>query len=119
VGELEDLSIILGEALSSRTKLQIDFETPTPEEAKEYICELLNHPRFRQKETVDNENLFYPFTTAAVENVLENIDRLTARKINETFSLILELALIQSKPPNEIDMKFINGIKSEIPSWKQ
>ena len=119
VGELEDLSIVLGEALSSRTKLYIDFETPSIEEAEEYIAELLNHPNFRAEENINTENLFYPFSKAAVDNVLQNIDRLTIRKINETFSLILELALIREKIPKEIGLEFVNEIKNEIPSWKQ
>lgn len=118
VGELEDLSIILGEALASRTKLYIDFETPTIPEAEEYIAELLNHEKFREPEKVDQANLFYPFTKAGVDYVLENIDRLTARKINETFSLLLEIALIEDEIPQEINLEFINKIKSEIPSWK-
>lgn len=119
LGELEDLSMVLGEALSSRTRLYIDFETPSIAEAEQYITELLNHPKFRTKTDVNQENLFYPFTKAAVDNVLQNIDRLTARKINETFSLILELSLMKKNRLDEIGLEFINEVKKEIPSWKQ
>ena len=119
LGELEDLSMVLGEALTSRTRLQIDFETPDITEAEQYISELLNHPKFRDEADIDQDNLFYPFTKAAVDNVLQNIDRLTARKINETFSLILELSLIKKDRLEEIGLEFINEVKKEIPSWKQ
>lgn len=116
-GEYEDLSILLGEALASRAKLSIDFEEPTIEEAKSYIIELINHPTFRDKLPEGITDSFFPFTIAAIENVLVNIGRLSIRKINETFSLILELALISETPPESIDLNFINKIKSEIPSW--
>jgi hypothetical protein len=119
IGELEDLSIVLGEALSSRTKLYLDFESPTIPEAESYITELLNHIKFRKEEDQVAENIYYPFTKSAVDFVLENLDRLTARKINETFSLILEMALIKDNVPEEIGMEFIQSIKDEIPSWKQ
>ena len=118
VGELEDLSIILGEALASRTKLYIDFETPKIAEAKEYISELINHPKFRNTADITGNNPFFPFEDAAVELILSNIDRLTTRKINETFSLILELALINNPVPDAIGPVFVDSIKGELPSWK-
>ncbi len=112
---LGDLSIYLGEALSSRARLQIPFIDPSAEETIDYLKALLNHPIFRNKENIDSENDLYPFTKDIVEHVLKNIGRLSIRKINEVFSIILELALIQEVETLSID--FVDSIKEEIISW--
>jgi hypothetical protein len=110
---IEDLSIILGEALSTRTKLRIDFQEPRISEAKEYLEQLLNHSQYRLEETQDR---FIPFTDQSVEYILAHIGRLSIRKINEVFSLVLELALIQEA--ERIDQEVVDSIKSEIIYWQ-
>jgi hypothetical protein len=112
---IEDLSIYLGEALWRRTRLKIHFAEPSIEEAIDYLKELLNHPRFRGDQDLDEENVFYPFSEDIVKYVLKNVGRLSIRKINEVFSIILELALIEEK---NIGIDFINSIKEEIISWE-
>lgn len=113
-GELEDLSIMLGEALMSRTNLYIEFVEPDLNEAKAYIVQLMNHPLYREK-----DGSVFPFTDETVEYVLKNIGNLSIRKINETFSLILELALLHKPIPQTITKEFIEKIKLELPHWKR
>ena len=110
-----DLSIYLGEALSSRARIKIDFEEPTINEAISYTKELINHDLFRE-ETMKNK--FYPFfNEELIKYILNHIGRRSIRKINEVFSIILELALINEKEPL-IDKEFVDSIKEEIISWE-
>lgn len=107
----EDLSMYLGEALASRAKHMIDYTPPTLEEALEYVKDLCS---FYLKDSVtqcpfdSNETILY---------VIGNIGNLTARKINETFSIILEMATIEEK--NCINKEFIDNIKDEIIAWDE
>jgi hypothetical protein len=80
------------------------------------LKKLLNHPHFRNEQDVDNENLLYPFSEDIVKYVLRNIGRLSIRKINEVFSIILELALIDGV--DNITVDFVDSIKDEIISWE-
>ena len=108
--DIEDLSIYLGEALTSRAKAKIDFQNPTIEEAIEYVQELCKH---YQKGSSTN-----PFDTdATIKYALEHIGNLTARKINETFSIIFEMALLEGK--EQITQEFIDNIKDEIIAWEE
>ncbi len=113
---LGDLSIYFGEALSSRARLQIPFTEPSIDEAIDYLKELLNHPHFRNEQDVDKENSLFPFSEDVAKYVLNNIGRLSIRKINGAFSIILELALIQEVETLSID--FVESIKEEIISWE-
>ncbi len=110
---IEDLSIYLGDALLSRAKLKIHFDTPSIDEALDYLKELLNHPNYRTEEI---ENKFYPFSDELVKFVLKHIGRLSIRKINEVFSIILEMAMI--KEIQDITIDFVETIKEEIISWE-
>jgi len=105
----EDLSIYLSEALMSRAKVQIDFTTPSIEEAKGYVKELFSF--------YIEEGAPIPIDDEALEYVLSHIGNLTARKINESFSIILEMALLKEK--DNISKEFIDEIKSEIISWEK
>jgi hypothetical protein len=116
--DIEDLSIILGDALASRTKLRVEFCSPTEEEALDYLKDLINMPQFREAGHIDKKNRFYPFTEEVAKYIIEHIDGLSIRAINEVFSLILELALIEEKIPKIIDDHFVNTIKDEIASWR-
>lgn len=108
----EDLSRTLGDALSTRLRSQIDFKEPSVDQAIDYIDELLNHSFFRKETTT---NRFQPFTKDSVEYVLNHINRRTVRIINETFSLLIELALLENV--KEINIDFINSKKQELPIW--
>ncbi|CAA6813494.1 MAG: Unknown protein [uncultured Sulfurovum sp.] len=106
----EDLSISLGEALSSRAKLKIDFENPTTDEAIAYVKELSNIYLIEDKELPFEDD-------ALIKYVVEHMGNLTTRKINETFSIILEMALIEEK--EKIDQTFIDSIQDEIIAWEE
>jgi len=116
-GDIEDLSIRLGEALASRAKLFIEFDSPTVSEALDYLKDLINHPLFRTE--IDENAPFYPVTEAATKYIIEHLGKLSIRKINEVFSLIIELALIASAIPKDIEIEFVNTIKDEIIFWEE
>ncbi|MGI9650194.1 hypothetical protein [Chryseobacterium sp. RLHN22] len=108
---IEDLSIVLGEALSTRAKIRINFVAPSVPEAIQYVEELI------YSQSADTTNVYGPFKDQNVlKYVLENIGDLSIRKINEVFSLIIELAMLMEK--NNIDIDFIKSIKDEIPSFE-
>jgi len=107
--DIEDLSMYLGEALTSRTKVQIDFTHPSIEEAKDYVKELFDCYLEKTKHI--------PINDEVIKYVLEHIGNLTARKINESFSIILEMALFEET--SIIDQVFIDQIKFEIISWTE
>jgi hypothetical protein len=110
---IEDLSIYLGDALLSRAKLKIHFDAPSADEAADYLKDLLNHPNYRTEEI---ENKFCPFTDEIITYVLKHIGRLSIRKINEVFSIILEMAMIEDV--KELTIDFVNTVKEEIISWE-
>ena len=108
--DMEDLSGYLGEALTSRAKAKIDFANPTLEESIIYIKDLCENELFKiegKGSPFDNDE--------TIKYVLENIGNLTARKINESFSIIFEMALIMDK--EKITTDFIDEIKDEIIAW--
>jgi len=108
--DMEDLSSYLGEALTSRAKAKIDFANPTLDESLIYIKELCENELFKIK---GNDSPFDNDET--IKYVLENIGNLNARKINESFSIIFEMALIMGK--DKITVDFINQITDEIIAW--
>ena len=106
----EDLSSYLGEALSSRARRTIDFQNPTDDEAIAYIKELYE-PSLLNQEKI-------PFESDDTLNyVVKHIGDLTARKINETFSIILEMAIITGT--DMVTPKFIEEIRDEIIAWEE
>jgi len=108
--DIEDLSIYLGEALASRAKAKIDFQNPTIDEAVDYVNELCEFYQINSSKK--------PFDTdETIKYALEHIGNLTARKINETFSIILEMALLEGK--EQVTQDFIDGIKDEIIAWEE
>lgn len=113
---IEDLSVYMGEALLSRAGVRISFEEPSIEEAINYVDELLNLEHHRIDST-SSSNRYHPFSNDVIEHVLQNIGRRSIRKINEAFSIILELALIEEKSP-EIDIAFVDSISDEIIAWE-
>jgi hypothetical protein len=108
---IEDLSIILGEALSTRAKIQINFDAPSVGTAIIYLKELI------EPKLIDDLIKFGPFKDEnTISFVLDNIGNLSIRKINEVFSLLVELAILEEE--KNIDIKFIESIKHEIPSFE-
>ncbi|ASM40159.1 hypothetical protein CSPB12327_07000 [Campylobacter sp. RM12327] len=105
----EDMSLYLGEALTTRIGVQIDFAPLSIEEAKIYVKEMFNEALMESKPI--------PISDEDISYILSHIGNLTARKINESFSIILEMALIKEK--KTINRDFINQIKQEIISWEE
>lgn len=110
---VEDLSVILGDALKSRISTQITFDIPKDEDAIHFIDMLINHSINRMPGQIPDK--FFPFAESAIRYVLMNIGPLSARRINEVFSLILELAIIHDIC--QINKEFIDRIKEEITDW--
>ena len=107
---IEDLSVYLGEALASRARTKVDFENPTINEAVAYVKQLYTFYLINGGHTpFDND--------ATISFILEHIGNLTARKINETFSIILEMAIFEEK--NSIDIEYVKSIKEEIIAWEE
>lgn len=109
---IEDLSLTLGEALSTRAKTRIEFDIPSIDVAKNYIKELISNPLFRLEQKADIQ----PFNEETLDFVLNHIGTLSVRKINEVFSLLLEIGLIENQ--RIIDVEFVSKNKSEIISWE-
>jgi hypothetical protein len=103
---IEDLSITLGEALTTRAKLRISFEQPSSDEARTYIQELI-----RPFLTVATSE-FGPFSSEAVDFILSHIGSLSVRKINEVFSFIIEMAIMADT--STITPEFVESIRDEI-----
>jgi len=106
VNNLQDLTIYLGEALWSRVRYKIEFPETTLDDGVAYIRELLNQDSWRISDPQVLKNPFFPFTEESVKFLLENISPRTIRKINERFSLAIELALMEKKL-KEIDVSFL------------
>lgn len=107
---IEDLSVYLGEALASRARTKVDFENPTIEEAIDYVQQLCKFYLHEEKTSCpfdDNNTIAY---------VLKHIGNLTARKINESFSIILEMAIFDQK--TTITQEYIDSIREEIIAWE-
>lgn len=113
INDIQDLTVFLGEALSSRIRVKIEFTEPTPEEAKIYVNELLNHRKWRIEEPILKSNKFFPFNEKTVDFLLSSISPRTIRRINEIFSLVIELALLD-KYVEEIDDAFIKKNQIEL-----
>jgi len=108
--DIEDLSLYLGEALSSRVKVKIYFNDPSIEEALDYVKQLTDISK--------TEGTHLPFDSdETLKYILVHIGNLTTRKINETFSIVLEMAVIEEK--NHISKYFIDNIKDTIIAWEQ
>jgi len=108
--DIEDLSLYLGEALASRAKVKIDFENPTVDEAVAYVKELSAIYKIEDRDL--------PFDSdETLKYILVHIGNLTTRKINETFSIVLEMALIEGQ--EQINQEFIDSIQEEIIAWEE
>lgn len=103
---IEDLSITLGEALTTRAKLQINFEQPSIREAVIYVKDLIN------PFIITTNSDFGPFSSEAIEFIIEHIGSLSVRKINEVFSFIIEMACLSET--RNITIEYVESIKDEI-----
>ena len=119
-GSLRDLRALLGDAVLSRIRENINFKhligTDT---ASKYVLDLLNHPRYRppslKKQCPDD---YYPFSKETLQAIVEKTRPLTPRRINDNCSIVLELAIHQGiikKIDDRISKDFVEKQLPSIP----
>ena len=97
------------------TEYEICNPTTLYGKVKKISCEIAQELCEYYKENDDSNNPFDNDET--IKYALEHIGNLTARKINETFSIIFEMALLEGK--DQITQSFIDSIKDEIIAWEE
>lgn len=88
---LQDLSLYLGEAVTSRIRQRIELAEPDKPQIKAYIREMLSAPNIRQQ-AVQAGDEFAPFETNAIDLIIDSVSPRTPRRVNEVFSFYLDLA---------------------------
>jgi len=95
-GTSDDVRVVLGEALASRITHQIYFQPLTPEEAYDYILELM---RCYRSEDPSSKGLppTYPFTEDALHTLVETLPPLgrIPRDLNKRCSQVVSQALME------------------------
>jgi hypothetical protein len=113
--DIEDLGQYLSEAVRSRIKDRIDFELPDEKAILDYLIDLLNNPLFRDGKVDDK---LFPFTKETIDEIFKDLKgSASIRRYNEAFSLLIELADLDSHAP--IDTAFYKKNKKEIIGWKE
>ena len=79
----EDFEAILGNAVIDRITNNIHFPELNFDEALEYVTELANHPRYRNKPLPNRLPKTYPFDETALRMLLEDLEKRTPRDINK------------------------------------
>jgi len=91
----EDAMVVIGDALKSRITHRIYFQPPTPEEAYEYVADLLR--QYRSEDPVSKGlPATYPFTEDALQALIEAMPPLnrTPRDLNKGCSQAISQALL-------------------------
>ena len=110
--DVEDLGEYLQEAVKSRIKERIELRMPDSNELKQYLRELLNNSIYRDNSRDD----FFPFNEDVVNEIIKDLGKVSLRRYNEAFSLLLENAAFENK--TGIDLAYYENIKNEIIGWK-
>lgn len=79
----EDFEAILGNAVIDRITHNIYFPELELNEAVEYVKELVNHPRYRDKPLPTELPQTYPFDEIALQMLIEDLGKRTPRDINK------------------------------------
>jgi hypothetical protein len=90
IQQLQDLSLYLGDAVTTRIRQRIEFAEPDKPEMRRYIGEMLNGPSTRLQAAQAGSE-FQPFETAAVDLIVDVVSPRTPRRINEVCSFYLDL----------------------------
>lgn len=80
--ELDEIEIIMGKPLVDRLTDYVIFSEMTPEQAMQYVRELLAHWHTTKPESLDLSPL-YPFKEDALRYLIENLDKRTPRAVNK------------------------------------
>jgi len=111
---VSDLGQYLSEAVKSRIKERIPFEIPSQVDFIQYLTELLDE--YRLNHQAESPSLFPFADEATVRSILQELGNVSLRRLNEAFSLLLELADFDEKIP--IDLEYFTANKTEIIGWK-
>jgi hypothetical protein len=109
---LEDLGEYISEAVRSRIKERISFDLPTKVQFKDYLIELLSFFRLSKY-----ENEYYPFEENLIDKIIEEKGNVSLRSLNESFSLLLEIADIENEEP-PLTVAYFEKNKEELMGWK-
>lgn len=104
---VEDLGQYVYDSVRSRIKERISFDLPNHDIFKEYLAELLSFFRVG----ID-ANQFFPFEENVIDDIIKKQGSVSLRQFNESLSLLLELADMDSKCP--INMQVYEEYKGEI-----
>ena len=81
--EYDDFEILLGRAVIDRITSSIHFSELEIDESVQYVNELINNPRFRDKPLPEKFPQTYPFEVQALEMLVEGLEKRTPRDINK------------------------------------
>ena len=81
--EDKDIELLLGRAVMDRVTDVIYFPELKPDEAVQYVDELVNHPQYRDKPLPEGLPQTYPFDETALRMLLEDLEKRTPRDINK------------------------------------
>ena len=81
--EYDDFETLLGRAVIDRITNSIYFSELEIDESVQYVSELINNPRYRDKPLPDNLPQTYPFEVQALEMLVEGLEKRTPRDINK------------------------------------
>lgn len=109
--DLEEIRVILGEALWDRINYQIFMREPTLDEAFEYVFELLSTFRTPSSAKFDLPAT-YPITEEVLKQVIETLPSHTPRDLNQRMSTLISAALqqgiIEGEGQGIIDRNFVS-----------
>lgn len=111
MGDRDDLTSYLHDAVKSRIKENIEFAIPSPEQFMEYLGEILKMYRIDK-----NDSSLFPFDENLIENLIKELGDVSLRKFNEALSSLIENALYDDQETITLDY-FIKN-KSEIIGWQ-
>lgn len=111
MGDRDDLTSYLHDAVKSRIKEYIEFSIPTPEQLIDYLYDILNIYRINEM-----NNSLFPFDEDLINHLITELGDVSLRKFNEALSSLIENALYDDK--ESIDMAYFEQIKTEIIGWQ-
>lgn len=81
--EYDDFEVLLGRAVIDRVTNSIYFSELEIDESVQYVNELINNPRFRDKPLPEKLPQTYPFEAQALEMLVGGLEKRTPRDINK------------------------------------
>jgi Cdc6-like AAA superfamily ATPase len=113
IQQVKDLSIYLGNAVSSRIRQRIEFSEPNSAQIKDYIQDMLGETGVRISTNVAAESPYHPFDSQAIDLIAGSVDPRTPRTINDVCTYFLDLAA-GTDGQNEINAQFVKDHAAEL-----